>query len=105
MVYHRTSAVYYLKGLWWLIVHGKIFKGDSFESVQGYYTDGYYHRHFTRSELARTLKAAGFDDVDVFVTQMQKKILPGIPNWMDAWLKPRFGWLICAYVGRKPADS
>jgi hypothetical protein len=96
MVYHRSSLVYYLKGLYWLVVKGKILRGHGLRSVQDFYTDGYYHRHYTRSELAAALRAAGLVDVRTAVTQMEKKILPRIPAWLDARLKERFGWLLIA---------
>lgn len=100
MVYHKTSAVYYLKGLWWLVVRGKLLAGHNFESVQDFYTDGYYHRHFTRAELRRALEEAGLPVRAVTVTQMQKKILPLVPGPLDRWLKKRFGWLIFAEFDR-----
>ena len=96
MVYHKTSAVYYLKGLYWLLVRGKLFRGDKLETVQRYFTDGYYHRHFTRRELRDALTAAELAVDRVFVTQMEKKILPGIPRWLDLYLKARIGWLVVA---------
>jgi len=103
MVYHRSSAVYYLKGLWWLIAKGKIFSGHTLESVQDFYTDGYYHRHFTRRELADALQASGLSVARITVTQMQKKILPLVPGPLDRWLKSRIGWLIVAEFTRPEA--
>lgn len=96
MVYHKNSAVYYLKGLQWLILKGKIFQGFGFQSVQRFFTDGYFHRHFTRRGLRRALAEAGLEVTDIVVTQMEKKIFPGIPGWLDRALKKRFGWLIIA---------
>ena len=103
MVYHRTSAVYYLKGLWWLIARGKVLSGHSLASVQDFYTDGYYHRHFTRRELAHALGASGLSVARITVTQMQKKILPLVPGPLDRWLKSRIGWLIIAEFTRPEA--
>jgi ubiquinone/menaquinone biosynthesis C-methylase UbiE len=96
MVYHRSSVVYYLKGLYWLVAKGKVLRGHGLRSVQDFYTDGYYHRHYTRSELAGALRAAGLTEVRTTVTQMEKKILPRVPARIDAWLKDRFGWLLIA---------
>lgn len=96
MVYHKTSLVYYLKGLYWLLLKGKIFQGHDLESVQGFFVDGYYHRHFTRRSLRAALQGAGLHVDDIVVTQMQKKILPLVPRPLDLWLKDRFGWLIIA---------
>jgi ubiquinone/menaquinone biosynthesis C-methylase UbiE len=96
MVYHKTSLVYYLKGIYWLIFKGKILRGHTLRTVQDCYTDGYYHRHYTRSQLASSLCSAGLCNVRTTVTQMQKKILPWIPARLDAWLKDRVGWLLIA---------
>lgn len=104
MVYHKTSAVYYLKGLQWLILKGKIFQGYGFQSVQRFFTDGYFHRHFTRRQLHKALTEAGLEVTDVIVTQMEKKIFPGLPVWLDRMLKKRFGWLIIARF-HAPADT
>jgi ubiquinone/menaquinone biosynthesis C-methylase UbiE len=103
MVYHRASLVYYLKGLFWLVAKGKLLRGHTLRSVQDFYTDGYYHRHYTRSELAAALRAAGLVEVRTTVTQMEKKILPGFPPRLDAWLKGRLGWLLIAEFA-KPAS-
>ncbi len=96
MVYHKTSAIYYLKGLAHLFLNGKILAGYNLETVQHFFTDGYYHRHFTRRTLHRALTDSGLTVKRILVTQMQKKILPGIPGWLDRRLKSRFGWLIIA---------
>lgn len=98
MVYHKNSAVYYLLGLNWLFFRGKIFAGYNLETVQGFFTDGFYHRNYTRRALADELTAAGLGVTQTIVTQMEKKILPGIPKWLDRFLKPRIGWLLIAYV-------
>jgi ubiquinone/menaquinone biosynthesis C-methylase UbiE len=103
MVYHRNSLVYYLKGLYWLLVKGKIFQGHGLRSVQDFYTDGYYHRHYSRSELAAALQSAGLRNIRPTVTQMQKKILPGVPAWLDSWLKQRAGWLLIAEFNKPVA--
>jgi ubiquinone/menaquinone biosynthesis C-methylase UbiE len=102
MVYHKTSLVYYLKGLYWLIAKGKLLRGHSLRSVQDFFTDGYFHRHYTRSELVAALAAAGLRNIRTTVTQMQKKILPCVPAWLDAWLKDRFGWLLIAEFEKPP---
>jgi len=96
MVYHKTSAIYYLKGLAHLFLKGKIFAGYNLKTVQHFFTDGYFHRHFTRTTLHRALTDSGLTVTRIVVTQMQKKILPGIPACLDRRLKSRFGWLIVA---------
>ena len=102
MVYHTDSAIYYLLGLYWLIVRGKLLQGDTLRSVQRFFTDGYYPRHFTRATLRAALTDAGVRVDRVTVTQMQKKILPGLPGPLDRWLKARFGWLIIAEFTKQP---
>lgn len=100
MVYHRHSVVYYVHGLYWLLVRGKIFSGHNLETVQDFYTDGYYHRYLTRAEIARRLQAAGLQPTRLDVTQYRKKILPGIPAWLDKALKSRYGMCLVAEFAR-----
>ena len=103
MVYHKTSAVYYLKGLRALLIGGKMFQGYNLETVQRFHTDGYYHRHFTRRQLSEALTDADLEVSRTIVTQMQKKILPGVPGWLDHYLKARVGWFVIAEFA-KPAE-
>lgn len=91
MVYHRVSIVYYLHGLFWLIIRGKIFRGYTLHTVQDVYTDGYYHRYLTRAEFSTMLADAGLDCEQIVITQYRKKILPLIPASLDRYLKSRFG--------------
>jgi 2-polyprenyl-3-methyl-5-hydroxy-6-metoxy-1,4-benzoquinol methylase len=100
MVYHRASLVYWLKGLYWLLGRGRVFAGETFESVTNHYVDGYYHRHFNRSELAQALRGAGMDPLRVFATQQQEPILPGLGGPLDALLKRRFGWYLVSEFRR-----
>jgi len=98
MVYHKNSVVYYLHGLFWLLFRGKMFAGYTIESVQDFYTDGYYHRYLSERDLAARLEAVGLKPRKFHVTQYQKKILPLIPDWLDSWLKDRFGMcLVCEF--------
>ena len=103
MVYHRASAVYYLNGLKWLLVKGKLFRGHTLRSVQDFYTDGYYHRYLRRGEIAGLLAGAGLTARRISVTQYQKSILPFIPGWLDRALKARFGMCLVAEFD-KPVD-
>ena len=96
MVYHRFSVVYYVLGLYWLLAKGKLFQGHSLKSVQDFYTDGYIHRYMTRREVSRLLENAGLRVHRFTVTQYQKKILPGIPRWLDEWMKAHFGMCLIA---------
>jgi len=96
MVYHKTSIVYYLHGMFWLIFRRKLFSGETLSSVQRFYTDGFYHRYLTKSDLGGLLRGAGLE-VDAFhSTQYEKKILPVIPSWLDRALKKRFGMCLIA---------
>ena len=100
MVYHRTSLVYYLKGLYWLLARGRIFRGDTLASVTDLYADGYYHRHFSRAELAYCLQDAGLTPLRLVATQQEEPILSGLGGRLDATLKARFGWYLVAGFAR-----
>ena len=98
MVYHKSSIFYYLKGLIWLFLKGKIFKGYTLKTVIDFYVDGYFHRHFTKQELRESLNKSSLKSLNVFATQQEQKILPFIPKRLDKFLKYHFGWyLISAY--------
>lgn len=96
MVYHRHSLRYVGKGLYWLLVKGKLLRGYGMASVQRFFTDGYYHRHFTAGELSRMLAGAGLSVRTTAVTHMAKPMVPRVPERFDAWLKARSGWLLVA---------
>ena len=100
MVYHRDSLVYYLKGLYWLLARGRIFRGETFASVADRYADGYYHRHFSRAELSRCLRDAGLIPERLIATQQEEPILPGAGGALDDMLKARFGWYLVAEFAR-----
>ena len=103
MVYHKTSIIYYVLGLYWLIARGKLFRGYTLEKVQGFFTDGFYHRNYTRRAFVEELRLSGLTVTDLIVTQMEKKILPFIPARLDRYLKARFGWLLVAHVAKPGA--
>jgi SAM-dependent methyltransferase len=100
MVYNRRSLRYWLKGLWWLLGRGRLFRGDTLATVQRFFTDGYYHRHFTAGELRAALRAAGLRPTRVVVTHMGKRYVPVLPGPADAWLKRKVGWLLVAEFRR-----
>jgi ubiquinone/menaquinone biosynthesis C-methylase UbiE len=102
MVYHRHSLRYAVKGLYWLIVKGKLLRGHRMASVQRFFTDGYYHRHFTAGDLTEMLAGAGLTVRTTAVTHMAKRMAPHIPVRLDDWLKARWGWLLVAEF-EKPA--
>ena len=94
MVYHKSSIFYYLKGLIWLFLKGKIFRGYNLRTVIDFYVDGYFHRHFTKQELSESLRQANLIVQNSFTTQQEQKILPFIPKWLDLFLKFHFGWYL-----------
>jgi len=103
MVYHRASLFYWFKGLFWLILRGRAFAGESFDSVTKHFVDGYYHRHFTKRELARALIDAGLEPQRLLATQQQEPILPGLGGALDSFLKRHFGWYLVAEFRRASA--
>ncbi len=105
MVYHKYSIVYYLHGLFWLLFRGKLFSGHNFESVQKFYTDGFYHRYLTKVQLGRKLAAVGLKVSAFHVTQYEKKILPGISISLDEELKRRFGMCLVAEFVKTQENS
>lgn len=102
MVYNKNSLRYYLKGLAWLFLKGKIFAGENLETVQKFFTDGYYHKHYRPSELKVYLKLAGLTSHEIAFSHMSKKMIPGVPLAVDNFLKNRFGWFIIVRVCREP---
>lgn len=104
MVYYRNSIVYYLHGLYWLVFKGYLFRGYKIHGVQDLYTDGYFHRYFSAKEMEGCIEAAGLRPTGFRVTQYEKKILPGIPNWLDTYLKKKFGMCLVAEF-EKPLTS
>lgn len=96
MVYNKNSLRYYVNGLYWLLFKGKILDGYNFESVQSFYTDGYYHRHFTPRELKKALEKLGLKCDKIFITHMGTRMIPLLPNPIVNWIKKHYGWLLVA---------
>lgn len=96
MVYNRASLRYYVRGLQWLLLRGKVFQGFSLGGVQRFFTDGYYHRHFTPAEFRLFLSRASLRPTDVSITHMAKKMVRIAPRACDEALKRRWGWLLVA---------
>jgi SAM-dependent methyltransferase len=94
MVYNRTSFRYYVRGLQWLLLKGKIRAGDRLPSVQRFYTDGYYHRHFTRREMTALHNRVGLTVDKISITHMAKRMAPAVPLAVDELLKRHGGWLM-----------
>jgi len=100
MVYHRNSLRYRVRGAAYLLLKGKLLKGDNWETVQRHYTDGFYHKHYTRKTLAVAMEEAGFTVEKIDVCHMSSRMVPWIPERLRQWLKSKFGWLIVARVRR-----
>jgi ubiquinone/menaquinone biosynthesis C-methylase UbiE len=96
MVYNKNSIRYYINGIYWLLLKGKIFKGYNLKSVQDFYTDGYYHRHFTPNELKKILESLNLKCNKITITHMNTVMIPFIPNFFRNWLKTHYGWLLVA---------
>jgi 2-polyprenyl-3-methyl-5-hydroxy-6-metoxy-1,4-benzoquinol methylase len=94
MVYNRNSLRYYLKGLYQLLFRGLIFKGETFGSVQKYFTDGYFHTHYSGQEFEAILKSKGLRAEKTSLSHMAKRFIPLMPVWIDTILKRKFGWLL-----------
>ncbi|HSJ00861.1 MAG: class I SAM-dependent methyltransferase [Verrucomicrobium sp.] len=98
MVYHRNSMRYWLKGLYWLVLKGKLLQGHSFPSVQRFYTDGYYHKHYSAAQFRQSFQEAGLETERTAVTHMSSRMIPAVPEGVRQWLKARIGWLLVAHV-------
>jgi 2-polyprenyl-3-methyl-5-hydroxy-6-metoxy-1,4-benzoquinol methylase len=101
MVYNKNSLRYYINGFYWLLIKRKIFKRYTLESVQDFYTDGYYHRHFTQRELKNSLEKLGLKCDKISVTHMGTKMISFLPKKIVNWLKKKYGWLIVAEFKKK----
>ena len=98
MIYNKNSLRYYLKGLYYLIFKFKIFSGYNLDSVQKFFTDGFYQKHYTKSELRKILKKIGFRNISFDLTHMNKSYLSFTKNnsLIDKFFKKNFGWLLVA---------
>lgn len=94
MVYNRTSLRYWLKGLYWLLLKRKLIAGETIETVQRFFTDGFYHKHYTAKEFDRLLYSCGLVKGSTTVTHMAKRMVPCLPRPVDDFLKRRWGWLL-----------
>lgn len=100
MVYHQGSLRFWGKGLAYLLLKGKLFQGDDLYTVQRHYTDGFYHKHYTRLSLRESLQGVGYQVDRIDVTHMSSRMIPFIPESLRNWLKTRIGWLIVAQVSK-----
>ena len=102
MIYNKNSLRYYLKGLYYLIFKFKIFSGYNLQSVQKLFTDGFYQKHYSQSELRKILKEIGFKNINFDLTHMSKPYLPFTKknSIIDKFLKKNFGWLLVAKLNK-----
>ena len=101
MVYNRNSLRYFLNGIHALLLRGKIFKGETFKSVQRFYTDGYYHRHFSPREFTECLAKEGLSVDKITITYMDAQMFYKWPKALDDYLKDKIGWLLVAEFTKK----
>ena len=59
MVYNRESLRFILKGFYQLLFKGKKLQGYNLDSVQQFFTDGYFHKHFRKKQFVQALNAVG----------------------------------------------
>lgn len=93
MVYNRNSLRYYLKGIYYLLLKGN-WRNHSLASVQTLFTDGYYQKHVTISEMRDMLTRLRFSTLEFELSHMSKKYVPFIPRPFDEWIKTKLGWLL-----------
>lgn len=96
MVYNRHSLRYFLNGIRGLIFGGKLFKGETWKSVQRFYTDGYYQRHFSPQELTECLTKEGLNVDKITITYMDEQMFYKWPKFVDDYFKDKIGWLLVA---------
>jgi ubiquinone/menaquinone biosynthesis C-methylase UbiE len=96
MVYNKHSIRYYFLGLYYLFFKFKILRGYVLDTVQKFFTDGYYHKHYTSKELFNILKNLGFKKIKIETDYMTTRIFPGIRqnSKLDLYLKKKFGWFL-----------
>jgi ubiquinone/menaquinone biosynthesis C-methylase UbiE len=92
MVYHRYSidaATAVTRGL----LSGKFFNGWSISQVLSHYTDGYIARYYSRTAMARMMKASGFTNVNTELLGQTSELIVvpgrGIFSLAKAWIQPR----------------
>lgn len=96
MVYNKHSLRYYCLGLYYLFGKFKIFQGYNLETVQKYFTDGYYHKHYTKNDMKKLLTKIGFKNIKIEIDYMAARIFPGVKknSKLDKYLKKKFGWFL-----------
>ena len=96
MVYNRHSFRYWHFGIQELFFRGGLFRGETFKSAQRFYTDGYYHRHFSPRELRACLATERLRVDRTVVTYMDERMFYKWPKAVDDYFKNKIGWLLVA---------
>jgi ubiquinone/menaquinone biosynthesis C-methylase UbiE len=99
MVYSKSSARYWIKGMVRLFLKGGIFRGETMDSVQRFHTDGYFHRHFTAREFSQAVRPLRV--VRISYSHMAKTMLPMIPRSLDEFAKRHWGWFLIAELTKR----
>jgi hypothetical protein len=96
MVYNKMSLRYYCLGLYYLFFKFKIIAGYNLDTVQKFFTDGYYNKHYTSSELIEILNNVGFKNIKIEIDYMAARVFPGVKKGssLDIYLKKKFGWFL-----------
>ena len=64
--------------------------------MQKYFTDGYFHTHYSPTEFEGILKSKGLRPEKTSLSHMAKRYIPFMPTGIDNFLKRKFGWLLVA---------
>ena len=96
MVYNKTSLRYYCLGLYYLFFKLKIIAGYNLDTVQKFFTDGFYHKHYTSNSLFDILNNIGFKNIKIEIDYMAARIFPGVKknSNLDLYLKKKLGWFL-----------
>jgi len=96
MIYNKHSLRYYCLGLYFLIAKLKILAGYNLDTVQKFFTDGFYHKHYTKKEITNILSKIGFKNIKIDIDYMAARVFPGVKknSKLDLYLKKRFGWFL-----------
>ena len=64
--------------------------------MQKFFTDGFYHKHYTKEEIKKKLEKIGFKNIKIDVDYMAARVFPGVKknSKLDLYLKKKFGWFL-----------
>lgn len=102
MVYNKNCSTYWLKGFYYLFIKLKFLKGYNLDSVQKFFTDGYYHKAYVPSKLIDEFRTIGFKNLKYELTHVEKNYIPFFKKGtsFDNFLKKKFGALL-VLTGKK----